>query len=84
MTHHHHTLDIVRQRRAEAERAAAVHRSTRDLRTTSSLRSGLGRVLIRTGQRLAPKPAVSTFLRPEVHLVTGRYRRTYRPHPSCC
>ena len=84
MIHYHDTLDIVRQRRVEAEWAAAVHRSTRDLRTASSLRSGLGRVLIRTGRRLAPTPAVSTFLRPKVHLVTGRYRRTYQPYPSCC
>jgi hypothetical protein len=84
MMHYHDTFDIVRQRQAEAEQAAAVHRSSRDLREASSLRSGLARILIRAGELLAPTPAPPKLPRPKVHLVTGWYSRSYRTSPNSC
>lgn len=84
MLHHHHSLDIVHQRQAEAERVAAVHRSTRESHEASVLRSGLARILIRAGDYLSPTPAPSRLPNPPVRLVTGGYRRTYRTYPNCC
>ncbi len=84
MIHYHDNFDIVRQRQAEAEQAAAIHRSSRDLRAASPLRSGLARILIRAGEQLAPTPTPQKSPRPKVHLVTGWYSRSYRTSPNCC
>ncbi len=53
----HHAIHIARQRRHEAEAAAARHRARRAHRQRHPIRHQIGLALINAGSRLAPSEA---------------------------